>query len=277
MKNIFGIDSKNDEIDGSEFIVRKISDELKDKQTSIGENLDDFENQARLPFWLFLIKLLAILLAVIFTVISVRLALENDIKYVLTNNRLSVVLAVCFWLIFFTIVIYGRIREKEVIEDGALGAELVKADSVINDSKNYLQIPEDAAEITLMAKAYKTKGEKIISEVPIADYVAIEPYVFIENDKIYLSDNCVVVQLCKDDIVKCEKIEKRLSFYGWTKRENYLSSTYRPYKITANAYGVFFLKGYLRVEIKGATENFELIVPSYDIENFLNVTNLTIE
>ena len=271
MKNIFDIFEKNERIDGSEFITREISEELAIKQRQTSENLSSFEKQAKLPLWLGIVKLLTVAFATIFSVLIVIISVEKGFSEFLRASGWAIVVAICLWLAFFAIIFIGRVRQRETFENRDLHAELLKAERLLFECKNYLQIPENASEITVMGGFYRIKDGKRVSALPLASYVAIETFMFANSEKLFIADTNAVLSVDREKIKGYAATNEKLNFHGWSKSEHFLSEKYKKYKITADSYGVIHVTGALEVEIEGREESFKLIIPIFDRDKFFNV------
>ena len=83
----------------------------------------------------------------------------------------------------------------------------------------------------------------------------------------------MVLKIERSKILSYQFTQEKLTFHGWTKNESYLSPTYKPYKIYADNYGVFHLKGAFKVLIKGENQEYELVIPVYDGEKINKILN----
>ena len=98
-----------------------------------------------------------------------------------------------------------------------------------------------------------------------------------ENDNLCLATVGEVYAFPIANIKKIKEINKRITVGGWNKEESYDSKEYKKYKITANNMGILFFKPYYSIIVNNGIEDFEILVPSYDIESILEITNLDIE
>ena len=64
---------------------------------------------------------------------------------------------------------------------------------------------------------------------------------------------------------------------GWNKDVAYNKDKYKDYKITMNQYNIYFFKPYYLIKINDGVEDFEIIVPPYEIEHFNEILNLEIK
>lgn len=270
MKNVFGVQHNNNKIDGFCFITREISEDLANRQQRSSEALANFEKQAKLPLWLYIVKILAIAFATLFTILIIIIGAKNGFSKILNQSGWAIVVAVCLWLTFFSLVFIGRVRMREVVEDEDLHGELMRVESLVNECKEYLGIPNDAVGITVLGNFYKEKNDKKISELPFADFVALEMYIYVQNGKLYLADTGAVLCFEKSELVGYESSDQKIKMLGWTKKEHFSSEKYKPYKIMMDSNGVILFKGCLHAHFNRNGEEYEIIIPSYDSENFIN-------
>lgn len=276
MKNIFGLKQENEKLDGKVFITREIPEDLAEEQKKTSENLAKFERQLDLPLALKIVKFVSIAFAALFTVLLLITWAQQGFSYLTKNAGWAIVVAVCLWLTFFALIFIGRVRAREVIEEGNFSAEIAYAESLVKESEQYLEIPKDCQEITVFGALYKQKSEKTVSALPFADLIAVETYLFVQENKVNFADTSMVLTFDKGEITGCEIIDEKIKFHGWTKREHFTSEKYKKYKITADSYGVLSIKGCLHVYITRNGEDFKLLIPVFDAEQFLNAVGIKI-
>ncbi len=274
MKNIFGLKQENEKLDGKVFITREISEDLAEEQKKTSENLSKFEKRLNLPLGLNIVKIVSIGFATLFTVLLLITWAQQGFSYLKQSAGWAIVVAVCLWLTFFALIFIGRVRTREVIEEGEFSAEIAYAESLVKECERHLEIPEDRQEITVFGSLYKQKGEKTVSALPFTELIAVETYLYVQKDKVNFADTSMVLTFDKSEIKGCELTDKKIKFHGWTKREHFSTEKYKQYKITVDSYGVHYLKGCLNVYITRNGEDFELLIPVFDAEKFLNAVGI---
>ena len=101
-------------------------------------------------------------------------------------------------------------------------------------------------------------------------------YVFAENGYLCMADLHTVYKIAPlDSFKKIEYITRKSSFDFWTKDEDFDSPKYKEYKISSDKYEtVYYIKNLCSLQFELNGEEFELIIPPYDIYAIEELTGL---
>jgi hypothetical protein len=151
-----------------------------------------------------------------------------------------------------------------------------KSESVDRNSLLELNIPSFAPTVDIFMWLYKTKKDGTIKNALSAEYDSTEMYVFEENGNLCLADLSAVYSIAPiSSFKKIEYITKKSSFSYWNKDEAYNKGIYKEYRITADKYETeYYIKNLCSVQFELNGEEYEIIVPPYDIYAFENILGL---
>ena len=80
-----------------------------------------------------------------------------------------------------------------------------------------------------------------------------------------------------NSIKSVTEINRRVTFTGWNKKESIKSEKYKPYNILYNGdTEAYSIKSYYSVVFQYKETQFELLVPSYDVNPLLKLINKTV-
>ena len=277
MKNVFGIYNENDEVDGKDFIIRKVNPIIAQKLDEIKEDPNGLKNKASIPLYLRIIRFICFILGFMITIVTIGNLGELSLKE-MYNNAPYLYYALGVFILFYTpIKIYEVIKRNKVIKSGEVEDLKTETENIIELALNDLGIPKDSKYIDVLTFSYKIKDGKEKPIAPLFQYLNFELHLFRENDNLCLATVGEVYAFPIANIKKIKEINKRITVGGWNKEEAYNSKEYNKYKIVANNMGILFYKQYYSIVISKGDEDFEILVPNYDIESILEITNLDIE
>ena len=270
-KNIFGVRDDADQIDGSAFVVRTIDPALKEKMETFGKDAESFANEHRPSHRLALIRTLALVVGVVLLTVTRMKGNEAGIGSFGALIRAYPIPIISSFLLFgvaIGLVIYERISLSKAGTSDA--AQNLKERSKAIDEEAYaaLGVPDSAISLDLLTSSYRTQNGAPNSIV----HTAFAFRAWSENGTLYLSDIENVVAIPKGAIVNFTRIEHRINFYFWNKAESP-----RQYGIRANYGGSYTAKDVSVAHIRSDGGEYELLIPPYEMENFLRLTGKEIE
>lgn len=276
MKNIFGLNNDNENFDGYHFRIREINPQLKEKIDEHQKENEALSKKSSLPKSLSIIKIVCFFVAI--TVISgiIRSLDEVTLKEAYNNIPFLFYIGGLTILIYVFILIYENNKKTNIETSEEFKKLQEDSDELIQKALEDLKVPLDAKKIDIFIYPYKikTSKEKQVKSLQMFKYINYEFNVFNEADKLCFADSNQVIAIPLSSINKIFEINKKVSFFGWNKIEKYNKGEYKKYKITANNYGTLFIKTYYSIIIN---EEYELLIPGYEINQILELTNLEIE
>ena len=104
-------------------------------------------------------------------------------------------------------------------------------------------------------------------------------YVYAQDGSLCIADLHTVYKIAPlDAFKKIEYITKKSSFDFWTKDDDYDSDKYKEYKISADKYETeYYIKNLCSLQFDISGEEYEIIIPPYDIYAIEELTGLSPE
>ena len=283
MKNIFGINCSKmipqdkREIDGKAYRTQKLPSENARELEDMQDRGEALEKKAKLPLWMTIVMYIGF----IFFVCCVGGIGENIGEISLSQMYSNAPWA--FWgggaalLVSLGLFVYGRKRSKSVGES-AVAAEFVQdANEVMEKAKEALQIPEDAKEMDVFLFPYRVKKNgKAVQASFGAKFINKELYVYRKGDFLCFTSLEEEVSIPITSFIAIYRINKSAVFSGWNKTEPFRSPKYKPYKVRMNNYGMFFVKPHYSIRISGSEGDFEILIPSYELETIQSFINCSV-
>ena len=103
-----------------------------------------------------------------------------------------------------------------------------------------------------------------------------EVYLFIENDKVYFADCGAVIEIPLASFKNIDKANKSVIVPKWNKEVPFNNEKYKEYKVKQNGYGMFYVKPYYSIKLLIDNEDYEMLIPNYDLKEFLKVVPLNV-
>lgn len=276
--NFFGFDvtkdAKADEIAGSAFQVRTLSEGMEAEVNAAREKLDQLEEQISLPPLLGIVKTfsgLAFFLILCSTLnAGIVTALQNAwwLELIgLACLMIWIVLTVKTWKLQKNVKMPEHFQEQ--MED-----TLWRARQELWATENIDALLENAENFDILAETYVVKNDKPVrKDMGLTMYANLETCAYVEGGTLYLSDVETLWGIPTASLRSITLVKKRVSFPEWNKTEPYNAKCYKPFKITTNQFGHYF-SYYYKVEISDAKGEFYLLIPEYDGEIFMQLTKL---
>ncbi len=276
--NFFGFDVTKDagaeEIAGSAFQVRTLSEGMRAEIDAAREKLDQLEEQSSLPTSLGIVKTFSGL--AFFLILGSTLnagivkAFQNAWWLELIGLAcliLWIVLTVKTWKLQKNVKMPEHFQEQ--MED-----TLRRARQELWATENVDALLENAVNFDILAEVYVVKNDKPVRKnMGLTMYNNMEVCAYVEAGMLYLSDVETLWGIPTASLRSITLVKKRVSFPEWNKTEPYNAACYKPFKITTNSYGHYFSR-YYKVEICDVKGEFYLLIPEYDGETFMQLTKL---
>ncbi len=277
MKNLFSVNAYSDddgllpELKATE--ARTISEETAQSLENSIDALHEINKKIFLPMVLLIIKYVLFAIGIILLSVSVSSCAEVGI-----NNRIKICVGIGAALLIAAAIIFiiEKVRERRVMESDEYKYAISKSESVDRNSLLELNIPSSAPTVDIFMWLYKTKKDGTTKNALSAEYDSTEMYVFEEKGNLCLADLSAVYSIAPiSSFKKIEYITKKSSFSCWNKDEAYNKGIYKEYRITADKYETeYYIKNLCSVQFELNGEEYEIIVPPYDIYAFENILGL---
>lgn len=272
-ENLFRVDldALDTEINRAEFILRRESAAVKAEREALNEKwsksiLKSVIGARGVVNIFFVTCLLGGLLCGLITLIEY---LENQ---ALSGALLAMpIIFLALSVVFLVLkVVFGKKEGKNDSVD-AIDNELGRLNEI---SKRELRVPSDARKVEIFAQFYDK------SSTPDEPYDVDEVEIFEENGKLCLYYVDVVIAVPIDSIEAVVKLGAPITFSDWMKDEPYDSELYAPYHIVKKQVGEYeeeySMNGSYSIRFSKEGTPFELIVPLYEIEPFLDILKMEV-
>ena len=270
-KNIFGVRDDANQIDGSAFVVRTIDPALKEKLETFGKDTESFAEEHRPSHRLALLRTLALVVGIVLLILARMTGSEAGVSSfgaLIRAYPIPLVSAFLLWGIAVGLVIFERVSLSKAGTSDAAKSLKERSEAIDAEAYAALGVPDSAISLDLLTSSYRTQNGDAKNIV----HTAFAFRAWSENGTLYLSDIENVVAIPTDAIVDLVRIEHRISFYFWNKAESP-----RQYGIRANFAGAYTVKDVSVAHIRSDGGEYELLIPPYEMENFLRLTGKEFE
>lgn len=275
MTNFFGYNitdnKENTRIDGEIFTTNTITAEQNIEMKQVLETEENLRKKHDLPLSLDIIK--SICLLVWITVLAGLISARSFAEGYRNAPVLSWIGLMCFivWLPLFCI---GKARKNRT-EKVTVEQHIEKIDDLLNKAKQSFGVPQDADRIDVFAEYYVIKNGKPKHKIyGMADFINLQMFAFVRGGNLCLANMEWLGEIPLSSFRSITLSKKITRLLWWNKSEPINSEKYKPYKIRRNQLGQYFVR-YYRVEIVDLKGEFYLLIPEYDGEIFMRLTNLS--
>lgn len=140
-------------------------------------------------------------------------------------------------------------------------------------SMRELRVPSDAKKVQLLGKFYKESADSDLYDVDEVD-------LFEEEGKLCLHHVGYVIAIPLDSIEALVKVNAPILFSDWIKDVPHDSEEYAGYGIEKRTVGEFdeeySMDGYYSLRFSREGEAFELVIPLYEIDPFLDILQMDV-
>ncbi|MBR3864917.1 MAG: hypothetical protein IKJ19_07410 [Clostridia bacterium] len=275
MKELFAVDITNGSSESEKFVVRKLSEQLAQKQKNFTEKVSEYENRVKEPDFLVIIRYLSLMIGLFLLVIFfASLAKQSDLSVAFNNGLVIFIFGVAFTLAGTVLLIIKKIREKKVVNDQEYLDTIKNGESIYDECVKNLQIPEKASECDIFFSVYENKKGELKPAVKAFNYVNTSVHLFSSGEYLMLGDLSTVYGIKKSDFKGYEIIKKAVTFNNWNKNIPISDKQMKPYGVQITAVGLFSVKNCVKVHFNTDGVDYFIIVPPYDSENFLKTAGI---
>lgn len=271
MKSLFSINIKTNKISGEEFILRKTDSDLSRKSDEASDTLIAYQKKSGVPLWFSIIKYIALFAAVACLPAFLTRCLDNGFGDAYSGAAWALYAGVAGLLIGLAMFIIEKIRFKTVAENPEVGELLSGMGELNNKIKESLHIPEDCADVDVFCRPYKLKNGNEKRGNPFFNYFNISLWVFKEGENLCFADISNVYGIPLSSITEVVLVKKSVMVPQWNKDEPIKAERYKKY-VKVNNYGMYFIKPHYSVRFTRHGEEWEVLVPAYDIDVISELT-----
>lgn len=278
--NMFAMDMNGTEegkVDGQRFLIRELDAETAKKQETLNDDFSAHEKKSTLALWARIVEWACFLFGGICVVGFLKALASVSFETAWGNGGGILVVGLALLAVAFVLFRIEKKKSQKVVESDDFKRSTQDAEALRKEILEKLSVPADAAKVDVFGYPYKEKHGKRRDAGVMSKYINVELLLFRENDDLCLADVGSVFAVPLDKIEKIVKINKRAMTTNWNKETPFDQGEYKPYKIAANQYGSLFVKPYYSIRFLSEGFEYEILVPGYDIQPFLDMTGLTPE
>lgn len=285
MKPFLGVnltsDKKNEQANGSEFIIQKPSDflvqSLERASNSVGETIKN----SGLPLFVRIIEWVCIIAGGTSLIGIAKSVLDED------GVTLSVAYQNASWLFWvggaclavgIILAIIAMRRTKSVLESEESEQVFADLGEVVDNIFAELGVPPEAKDVDVLSFNYIEKDGKIKvreKDMQLAPYINTSFSAFSDSQNLYLADTDGKYAFPLDSLKAIRTVKKTIRIDEWIKDEECNKGIYKQYKLSEDNYGGIICKVYHILEIEKDGEHWELYFPCYELPVFEELTGLT--
>ena len=268
MKPFLGIDltmdKKNEEFNGTEFLVQAPSAALANTLEVSSEKAEETIETAKLPLLFRIIQFICGIAALIITggILKADVSLAEGYQNAPWLYWTAGICAVV-WLVLW---LWSKQKAKVVLETEESEQTFSHLEGTASAIYKELSVPDDAKDIDVLSFFYKMKnGEIKPVEKAFATHFNPEFKIFSDEENLYLANLEGKYAFPLSSIVKIHTVNKHIRIAGWNKEEKFNKGIYKQYKLTEDNYGSIHCKQYLILEVNYQGEAYGIYFPCFEL------------
>ena len=266
MKNLFTLDVNTGAHGCDEFLIRKSEDTLKLQLDESVKSVDSTIAKILKP--LIIISFITFVCGIVFTGIFFEGCRNKNfaqaystVGWMLYVGIATLVPAV---ILFAAAIIWMR----KFMANPQTQSRFEEQNELVSKIASGLGIPENCAKIDVLCRPYKLKNGK--EHYQGKQYENFSMWVFTENDNLCFADVSGVWAFPISSITSVTLFPGHTKLTTWNKEENVNSPKYKREVRFYN--GDYFVKGYYSLQLERQGEEWEVLIPVYDIEPICELT-----
>lgn len=273
MKPFLGIDitnkRDNTDLNGQEFVTRKVSAIQADMRDQAAEDLEHHENKSQLPKPLRILSLSCMFVGLVFLTGIIRgLGGENDVTLQQAYQNapgLFWICGVCL-SIWGVLAFFAKRKENSVSESEECKQAVSRADLLNNNSYKELGVPSTADNFDVLLFRYvEKKGQIVPRGFGMATYFACNSKIFTENGNLCLTDVDQRYEFPLSELRRIVTVKKDAAIPSWNKEIPTNKPPYKQYKLRIDGYGFIHFKPFYILELEHHGETWGIYFPSYEL------------
>ena len=262
MRNLFTLNIETNEHGFDDFLMRKSEDALKAQYDKNNKEIADVIKKRFKPL------LIISIVAYICGTISILIFLKFLDVAGFAQVSWALYIGIAGLTVFGIFLISALIWRHKFIANPQTQSLDQEQEELLNKIACGLGVPENSSEIDIMFRPYKIINGK--EKYKIKRYANLPMWVFVEDDNLCFADTFGVWAIPLSDISSIMPFPGRAMLSAWNKAEKINSSKYK--KTVRYDSGNYFVKGYYSLQIVHNDEEWEVLIPAYDIDHIYELT-----
>ena len=274
MKNAFEINLTTEEKSCDKFIVKKIPDDLERRLDEMNEAFTMIQKNSSIPIWLTVIYYICAFFAIAVTAGFFEAAVDIGFATAFHNAGWMIYAdSVCI-VVALAVFIYKWRKKKKTEQSPAVQSKLEESKKLNSHCYEELGVPADADTIDIFSVAGKLKKGKVMPAT-YYQYTNVACKIYNDSNNLYIADTIAVYRFPLNSFTHIVTRNKNTTFNTWNKDEGFNQGIYKQYKVRRNNFG-FFIKPYHSVQFFAFNEEYEIVIPSYELQTLLKYVNLNV-
>lgn len=266
MRTLFTINVKTKEHGFDEFLIRKSENTLKAQYDENAQLIDGRINKRFAP--LIYLSFAAFLCGAIFIAFFMSKVEDANFAQAYSTVGWSLYIGIAGIVLFAVLFLAAFIWMRKFMANPQT-QNIIQEQAELRDRiADGLRVPEGCAEIDIMCRPYKLKKGK--EKYQGKNYENLSMWVFTADGNLCLADICGVWAVPLSSITSLNPFPGHAKLSSWNKEEKVNSPKYRRkvryYK------GTYIIKGYYSLQFICRGEEWEILIPSYDIDIISELT-----
>lgn len=284
MKYIFGINitenKNNTTIDGQIFQSNCVNPTLMEAYQTCDTIQENNRINTSLPGWLQLVEYISMSAGCF--LLAEMISVYKSINVFRMYSDRPIIFSIITVLLITALILYliGDRKKKEYEDTDEYKNNVNYTYNVAERAKDTFAVPEDAKIIEVLMFYYKVQNgkmkvvEKKNALAPgIISYDNFEVYSYVKAGNLYFTDLYEEWEIPLYCFTGIKKVNKKIRVTSWKKEVPCNKGKYKKYKMVENQVGVFF-KPYYAFSITWNEEQYELLIPPYELEELSALVNL---
>ena len=280
MKPVFGTDltnnKANEDYNADPFVIATPDEATLREFEKLGEQAEETVKKSGLPLPLTIAKYVLGGISAIVLGSTLSAGAEVGFAQAWENAAWLICIGIACLPAFLALWIYGRLRERKVMEQDDTQALSRSMDQYAELLRQQLNVPDNAKHVELLFFDYKEKDGEIrpVSDTPL---INLELEAFRTEEHLCFSDLHQTFGFPLSSLTRISTVRKRTSLISWDKEESIKSPQYKPYHLTTNDMGFVFCKEYHVLELEQNGEKWGIWFPPYELPTMEALTGLKAE
>lgn len=284
MKPLLGIDlttdKKNEQLNGSEFIVAKPSEAMTHALEKALNGADEVHKKSRFPLAVRIIKWICGAVGGVVGTCFMRALEDMSIEEAYQNATEFVWVGIACIIVWLVLEIFSRKKAKDVMETDESTRTFSNLESVTDAVFSELAVPAEAKDVDILSFFYKEKEGEIKMHqkgLQIVQYYNFNYKIFADSENFYMANLEEKYAFPLASLRAIHTVKKRIILYTWNKEEKYNKGVYKQYKLDIGEGGEIHCKNFHILEFEHNGELWGLYFPAYELPAFEEVTGLKAE